>query len=134
MIVGIGMDMVEIERVEKACRRGAFLRRIYTEAEQELIGDCFRIAAGNFAVKEAVAKVFGTGFSKRCMPREIEVLRDSFGKPYVSLFGKTLETMKELSIDQIHVSISNTKELACAYAVGESKSEICSKCKRNETD
>ena len=134
MIIGVGIDIVEIERVEKACRRGPFLRKIYTEAEQDLIGECFRIAAGNFAVKEAVAKVFGTGFGKKCMPREIEVLRDPFGKPYVCLYGKALETMRELSIDRFHVSISNIKELASAYVVGESCNEICSKRNTNETD
>ena len=57
-------------------------------------GNAARLA-GNFAVKEAVAKVFGTGF-RTFGPREIEVLRDELGKPHVMLYGKAEETAKRL--------------------------------------
>lgn len=80
-------------------------------------GNAARLA-GNFAVKEAVAKVFGTGF-RTFGPREIEVLRDELGKPYVMLYGKAEETAKRLGIKKLFVSISNTAVYASAYAVGE---------------
>ena len=56
MILGIGIDMTEIERIEKACQRQAFFLHIYTHAEQELYGGKPASLAARFAVKEAVAK------------------------------------------------------------------------------
>ena len=74
--------------------------------------------AGNFAVKEAVAKVFGTGF-RTFMPGDIEVLRDELGKPHVKLYGGAKELAQTMGIVRIHVSITNTKEYVVAFAVGE---------------
>lgn len=118
MITGIGVDLIEVSRVKKACESKRFLERIFTEVELELISTDMKKAAGNFAVKEAVAKMFGTGFSK-CAPIEIEVLRDEMGKPYVELYGNAKKLAKEQRIAYIHVSITNTKEYANAYVVGE---------------
>ena len=72
MIFGIGIDLIEMERIEKAIKRTHFLQRIYTEAEQHMIAERASKAAGNFAVKEAVVKAFGTGFGI-IQPKEIEV-------------------------------------------------------------
>ena len=118
MIVGIGTDLIEISRVTKACERKVFLKRIYTDAEAELIASDIKKASGNFAVKEAVAKMFGTGFLG-CEPREIEVLRDDLGRPYVNLYGKALELAKNKAVHNIHVTITNTREYASAFVVGE---------------
>lgn len=118
MIDGIGMDMIEVDRVLKACQRDAFLNRYYTEAERELIWEDRKKAAGNFAVKEAVVKVFGTGF-RDIAPIEIEVLRDTLGCPYVNLYGKAKEKFQERGYVKIHVTITNTKEFASAVAIGE---------------
>lgn len=118
MIAGIGMDMIEISRVVKACEREAFLVKYYTEAEQRLIALDLKRAADNFAVKEAVVKMLGTGFRK-IAPVEIECLRDKLGKPYVVLYGKASEYAKQLSVEKIHVTITNTRELAAAFVVGE---------------
>lgn len=135
MIVGIGTDLIEIPRVNKAYENVRFQKRIFTEAERLLICDDRKKAAGNFAAKEAVAKMFGTGFSK-CLPNQIEVLRDDAGKPYVNLYGGALELAKALNVTKIHVSITNTREFASAVAVGENGGsyEICSECKRDETN
>lgn len=76
------------------------------------------VLAGDFAVKEAVAKVFGTGF-RDFMPGDIEVLRDELGKPYVNLYGGARKTAEEKGILRLEVSISNTREYAMAFAVGE---------------
>lgn len=118
MIIGIGNDIIETERVIKACGRRSFLEKVYTVRERELIAEKQSRAAGNFAVKEAVSKVFGTGFS-RIRPREIEVLRDGLGKPVVVLHGRAEQLAKELGIARIHVSISDTDSLTTAFAVGE---------------
>ena len=122
MIFGIGTDLIEIHRVVKACERHAFFTRIYTEQEQELLLSDFRKAASNFAVKEAVVKMFGTGFRK-VVPKEIEVLRDELGKPYINLYGEAKIFAAAHKISQIHVSISNTKDMVSAYVVGEQAEE-----------
>lgn len=118
MIIGIGVDLIEVDRVIKACERTAFLKKYFTKNEIGLIEADKKKAADNFAVKEAVVKMFGTGF-RGISPVEIEVLRDSLGKPYVELYGHAKEKSFELGIDRIHVSISNTKLYSTAYVVGE---------------
>ncbi len=118
MIYGIGTDLIEIERIQKAYEKESFRNKIYTEAEQQLIAGRAQRAAGNFAVKEAVVKAFGTGFGA-ISPIHIEVLRESSGKPYVVLHGPAKELKEARAILQIHVSISNTKEYAVGYVVME---------------
>lgn len=118
MIAGVGTDLIEIERVKKACEREGFLTRTYTQEECRQAKGNASMLAGNFAVKESVAKMFGTGF-RSFMPQDIEVLRDQLGKPYVVLYGKAREMAESMGIMQIHVSISNTKEYAIGFAVGE---------------
>ena len=75
--------------------------------------------AGNFAVKESVAKMLGTGFVG-ISPKDIEVLRDDKGKPYVNMYNNAKKMAEEKGIDVIHVSISDNKECAIAYVIGES--------------
>ena len=101
MIIGIGTDLIEIARVRKACEKQAFLTRVYTEKERRQAGGNVSKLSGDFAVKEAVAKAFGTGFRK-FMPIDIEVLRDEFGKPCVILHGGAKELAEELGIKRIH--------------------------------
>ncbi len=120
MVVGIGMDMVEMERVRKACGKQGFAERVYTEEERRQAGESVSRLAGDFAVKEAVAKALGTGF-RGFMPGDIEVLRDELGKPYVKLYGGAKGRADELGIGCIHVSITNTKEYAAAFAVAEAE-------------
>ncbi|WP_099467995.1 holo-ACP synthase [Konateibacter massiliensis] len=118
MIIGIGTDIIEVQRIKKACEKEAFFMRCFTERERELIGDNGVRAAGNFAVKEAVAKVFGTGF-RGFKLTDIEVLRDELGKPYVNLYGNASKLAKKQGINKLHISISNTKDYAIAYVIGE---------------
>lgn len=118
MITGIGVDLVEISRVVRACQKEAFLKRYYTEREIEFLKKDMKKAADNFAVKEAVAKMLGTGF-RGFAPIDIEVLRDDFGKPYVNLYGSAKTQAKQQRITEIHVSISNTKDYSNAFVVGE---------------
>ena len=122
MIVGIGTDMVENNRIKEACNREAFMKRCFTGQEQKLIAENPEKASGNFAVKEAVSKAFGTGF-RQIRLMDIEVLRDELGKPYVNLYGAAKALAEELRIGCIHVSISNTSLYTIAYVVAEE--ELC---------
>lgn len=123
MVTGIGVDLIEVERVVKACKKDSFLKKYYTDREIELIQIDINKAADNFAVKEAVAKMLGTGF-RTFLPREVEVLRDSLGKPYVTLHGKAAKLGASQGLTDIHVSISNTKEYANAFVIGENNANI----------
>ena len=118
MIYGIGTDLIEVERVKKAYAKESFRKSVYTEQEQQLIADNAQKAAGNFAVKESVVKAFGTGFGK-ISAIDIEVLRESSGKPYVVFYGPAKEQAESAGIRQVYVSISNTKEYAVGYVVME---------------
>lgn len=119
MIVGIGTDLIEIQRVKRACLKEAFLTRCFTEKEIKMFANDFTKAAGNFAVKEAVSKVFGTGIRNYKLT-DIEVLRDEYGKPFVILNNNAKLLADGLGITAMHVSITNTKEYAQAFAIGES--------------
>ena len=125
MIAGIGTDLVEIYRIEEMILRGRHLSRIFTTTELAYAKDNATTLAGNFAVKEAVSKVFGTGFFG-VEPYEIEVLRNESGAPYVKLYGKAKEIAKDKQVSRIHVSITNTREFAQAFAIGNAY-EICIK-------
>jgi holo-[acyl-carrier protein] synthase len=118
LITGIGVDLIEIDRICKACKKEGFIKRCFTEDEIKLIDGKWASAAGNFAVKEAVAKMLGTGFRGIAL-KDIEVLRDELGKPYVNLYGKATELAKSQRVRTIHVSITNTKDYANAFVVGE---------------
>lgn len=118
MIKGIGMDMTEISRIEHACRKEHFLHRIFT-AEEIIRYEKFPARlAGNFAVKEAVAKMLGTGF-RSFGPSDVEVLRDEIGKPYVILYGEARKLQEKLKISSIYITITNENDFACAVAIGE---------------
>lgn len=118
MIIGIGTDLIEIERVKKALISVGFKKKYYTSQELIMAGEHMIKLVDNFAVKEAVSKVLGTGF-REISPIEIEVLRDNNGKPYVNLYGKALELSTTLGINKFHVTISNTKDFTTAFAIGE---------------
>ena len=118
MLTGVGCDLIEIERMKKAGEKEAFLLRVYTEEERRQADGRPSVLAGTFAVKEAVAKVLGTGF-RTFMPKDVEVLRDELGKPYVILHGNAGKVAEEKRIKRIEVSISDTREFAMAFAVGE---------------
>ncbi|MDA3847775.1 MAG: holo-ACP synthase [Vallitaleaceae bacterium] len=121
MIIGIGNDIIEIKRIENAISKQRFLQRYFTDKEIELYNNRKNnpeVLAGNFAVKEAVAKTFGTGFKDFSM-KEIEVLRDEAGKPFIILYGKAKTKADLLSIDMLHVSISHNRTDVVAYVIGE---------------
>lgn len=116
MIVGIGVDMIEIHRVVRACQREYFLKRIFSPREIRQMDSGRRRAASDFAGKEAVVKALGTGFTG-IPASDIEILRNPLGAPYVVLSGRARRKAREKGITRFLISITNTKELAAAYVV-----------------
>ncbi len=118
MIFGIGCDLCEISRIEKAGER--FCERYFTEKEQKLFDakkkNKPQTVAANFAVKEAFSKALGTGVRGFGL-EDVEVLRDKSGKPYIIPLGNAKKICDELEITGIFVSVSHTKDLAMAYVV-----------------
>ncbi len=117
-VVGIGVDITETEKLYKALQKESFVKKCYTIKEQELINRRKSSAVCNFAGKEAVSKALGTGFSK-FFPKDVEILREENGKPYINLYGNAKETANELGITKLHISLSDIKEMAIAYVVAE---------------
>lgn len=115
-IFGIGVDQVDIERIMKACEKKSFLEKYFSIEEQVLIDKRKTRAAANFAGKEAVVKAFGTGFSGIC-PEEVEILRNEMGAPYVKLTGNARKIAQEFNISRIHISLTDTRTIAAAYAI-----------------
>ena len=118
-MTSIGIDIIEIERIESALKRweGRFLNRIYTEAELKICEGRISSLAARFAAKEAVMKVLGTG-AKGIGWREIEILADSAGKPLVNLYGRAKNKAAELNLKEFSVSLSVAKQYAVAAAIG----------------
>lgn len=117
-IKGIGIDTVKIDRVVNACEKKSFIEMCFTEKEQKIIETRKNSSATNFAGKEAVSKAFGTGFSKFNLS-DIEILRNEHGAPYVNLYNNAQKTADSLGIKKIHISLTDTDELAMAYVIAE---------------
>lgn len=121
MIIGIGNDIIEIDRIQKAIVRVQFIEKYFTEKEIELYesrNQNIEILAGNFAVKESVSKVFGTGIRGFGL-RDIEVLRDELGKPYVVLYKEAKEIAENMKINHLFVTISHSQKYVVGFAIGE---------------
>ncbi len=116
MIIGLGTDLIEIKRIEKACERVSFVKKTFTEQEYRQAGGRASFFAGNFATKEALVKALGVGF-RSISPRDVEVLRDDLGKPYIVLYNEALNLYNKLGCNYIHVSISNLKEYANSVVI-----------------
>lgn len=119
MVIGTGIDIIEVERIERASKAPNFFERVFTGNERHYFsthGLNAQTVAGTFAAKEAAAKALATGFDG-VEWQDIEILRDEVGKPYVRLFRAALKRMDALGGKIIHVSISHIKELAIAQAI-----------------
>ncbi|WP_288678772.1 holo-ACP synthase [uncultured Clostridium sp.] len=124
MIIGIGVDIIEIERVRQAIRNNKnFLSKLFTEREIDYFisrNMNSEVIAGNFAAKEAVSKALGTGMRGFSF-KDIEILRNELGKPEVILHNganlignKLFENNNSL---RVHLSISHNNSSAIAYSV-----------------
>ncbi len=124
MIIGTGIDVLEISRMRKALERHGsfFLNHVFTAAEQAEAPSgraSFAYYAGRWAAKEAVSKALGTGIGKFCSWLDINIRRDEAGRPLVELTGSGAETARGLGITRMHISISHEGRLACASAIAE---------------
>ena len=120
MIVGIGNDIIEIERIEKAISKEGFKNKIYTQRELKNIekrGNRTETYAGIFSAKEAISKAIGTGVREFSLT-DLEILNDDLGKPYVVVSEKLDKILKAKKEDyQIEISISHSKKYATAMAI-----------------
>ena len=118
----IGIDIIEIARIEKAIDDWGerFLHRIYTDSELKLYRRKPASLATRFASKEAVMKLLGTG-RRGAGWKEIEILSHPSGKPLLNLYGKAQTKAKRLGLKSIAISLSHSKEYAIAMAAGETK-------------
>ena len=120
MIIGIGNDIIEIERIEKAISKEGFKNKIYTQKELENIqkrGNRTETYAGIFSAKEAISKAIGTGVREFSLT-DLEILNDDLGKPYVVVSEKLDKILKTKKEDyQIEISISHSRKYATAMAI-----------------
>ena len=121
MIFGIGIDIIEVPRVEKLTKKDdKFVKKIFTQTE---IDYCRKFKngsqnfAGRFAVKEAFMKAMGTGFSNGVKFSEIETVNDKLGKPEIVLYGSTKDKFEESNLKFSYVSIAHLKDYATAVVV-----------------
>ena len=121
MLIGIGTDILEIERIKKSVDNNKFMSTYYTVKEIEYINgkkNKAETACAIFCGKEAVSKAIGTGFSG-FMPKDIEILHNLIGKPEVYLSEKAMQIAKKRGIETIHISLTHCKQYAAAFATAE---------------
>ena len=122
MIVGVGCDIIEIERIARAIKSESFIRRVFTAEEaaycQRRGQQAAASFAARFAAKEAVLKALGTGLREGSL-QEIAVDNDGLGKPLVQLSGHFAMLAKQLGVKNIQISLSHSRELATAYVIME---------------
>jgi holo-[acyl-carrier protein] synthase len=126
MIVGTGIDIVNMDRIEGVMKRwgDTFLRRLFTEQEilccQKNIrpSTCF---AARFAAKEAFLKAIGWGLRNGIQWIDIEVQNDSLGKPFLSFHGKVPEVLEALHVKESFLTLSHEHPYAVAHVLLEGK-------------
>ena len=122
MILGIGVDIVEVARIEQSIERHGerFLHRVFTKDE---IAYCSKMRspgpnyAARFAAKEAVSKAFGVGIGAQLGWLEIEVRRKESGEPFIKLHRSGAEFASVRGAGEIHLSLSHTAAYAVAQVV-----------------
>jgi holo-[acyl-carrier protein] synthase len=117
---GVGIDMLEISRIRKSALKPRFLSRVFGRQELALYrerGSPASFLAANFCAKEAFSKALGTGI-RGFELKDVQLLRDELGKPYLALSGKAKELAKGLDFE---ASVSHTKEHAVAVVISNKK-------------
>lgn len=124
MIVGIGIDLVNIPRIKMLISRWGdkFTKRVYSHNEIAYSENRLKSEqhfAASFAVKESFYKAVGSSFDDKMKLLDIEVLRDSKGKPFINLYGKAKEIIQQEGISKIHTSISHDGDYSIAFVIVE---------------
>lgn len=116
----IGTDIVEIDRIAKACSKEHFLQRVFTPLEIDYAKSRgkqeFASLAGMYAAKEAYVKALGIGFRKGTW-QDMEVRRDEWGAPYLVRTGYFKEYELSLGISEVSLSISHAKAYATSTVI-----------------
>lgn len=121
-IIGIGIDVVEVERIGSSMAEFGerFVTRIFTEAERAYCSAQRRPElhyAARFAAKEAVAKAFGTGIGKELGWLDMEIVRKDSGEPAVVLTGAGKEFAEANGIGEVKISLTHAQHYAAANAI-----------------
>ena len=124
MLVGLGVDIVSNNRIENLINKWEerFINKVFTDGERDFNNKSEnknQRYAANYAVKEAFVKALGTGFKSGIKFHNIEVKRDTSGKPYVKALGDTKLLIKEKGISKIHTTISHEKQYSVAIVIFE---------------
>lgn len=121
MIVGIGVDIVAVDRIRKALEREGFIRRFFSESEMALFknkANPVQTIAAHFAMKEAVAKALGTGVRGFDL-KEVSIERDALGRPVLVPLGRLATVLETLGIAKVHLSCSHEAAYAVGHAIAE---------------
>jgi len=126
MIYGIGTDLVDLERIKKMKSPSAFANKILGDQELKKFakmkeGRNHSYLGKQFAAKEAFVKALGTGFKDPVFPKDIQILRNSLGKPEVLLSGGAKSYVDSLGITKSHVSLADESNHLLAFAVLENE-------------
>ena len=122
MIFGIGTDIVEVERIRKLDSLEKFADKILSVSELKVFKSQIdekkvTFLAKQFAAKEAVSKALGTGIGRDIRFNQIEILRNSDGKPYLNHDGMITTIFNDLGITKTHVSLSDEQKYALAFVI-----------------
>ena len=122
MVVGLGIDVIQNERIRDSVTRFGtrFINRIYTETEIAYCANCADPGihyAARFAAKEAFLKALGTGWRGKVAWRDIEVVLNEQGAPSLNVIGAAKELLDETGATHLHVSISHTSDHAVAQVI-----------------
>lgn len=125
MILGVGTDIVDIERIKAIYERHGerFLARCFTDKERKLIGEDVAKIARRYAAKEAASKAIGTGIGEQVGFHDLEILRNDVGQPRlllssaVQIYLRKQFTLQEDQAVQAHISLSDEPPYALAYVV-----------------
>lgn len=127
MILGIGTDIIETERIKKAILKSErFKNRVFTSNEQEYCESrksSYEHYAARYAAKEACFKAFGTGWRGELKFTDIEVVNDKLGKPDLILTGEALKFIESNNAN-IFLSLSHIKDVSVAYVVIEKNTQL----------
>lgn len=126
MVIGLGIDVVEIDRIERALDRfpNRFPQRILTEEELRIYpaakSRAVAYLAARFAAKEAAVKALGTGFSQGIGFRHMEIRRHDSGRPELHLLGPARDLAVQKGVVRSHVSLTHGRREAAAVVILES--------------
>ena len=124
MVTGLGIDMIEVERIaEKMGRAAGFRELVFSEKEIEYCEtktNKFEHYAARFSAKEAFYKAIGSGWMNGTAFNEIEISNDEKGRPVLLLLGNTAHLMNDMGIKNILVSLTHLKSMASAVVIIES--------------